>query len=69
MYSPHEIAYIENTLKQVIEELKRDACLRPDFQFDTKAEREAYAEQLIDDFLSRAKARDTKNENESLKGD
>lgn len=52
VYSPHEIAYIENALKQVIEELKKGAYLRQDFRFDTKAEREAYAEKLIDNFLA-----------------
>lgn len=44
--------YIEQTLKRLIEELKQENCLSQDFQFLTKAEREAVLEQRIDEFLN-----------------
>lgn len=52
VYSPHEIAYIERTLKQVIAELKKSSYIRQDFRFNTKAERYAHVEKVIDDFLN-----------------
>lgn len=44
--------YVEQTIKQLIEELKQKNCLSQDFQFLTKAERETLLEQKINQFLS-----------------
>ena len=46
-----DIEYIERTIKQLIEELKEKNCLSQEFQFLTKAEREAKMERTIDEFL------------------
>lgn len=35
-----DLVYIEQTIKRLVESLKRDGYLDPDFQFLTKAERE-----------------------------
>ena len=43
--------YIEQAIKQLVEELKKRNCLSQDFRFLTKAERNAVAEQTIDTFL------------------
>ena len=46
-----EIEYLENTIKQIVKELKLKNCLSQDFEFLTKAERELLFEQHIDQFL------------------
>lgn len=44
--------YVEQILKRLIKELKQKNCLSQDFQFLTKAEREALLERRIDEFLN-----------------
>ena len=43
--------YLENTIKQMVEELKAKSCLSQDFHFLTKAERDKALEYRIDQFL------------------
>ena len=43
--------YIEQAIKQLVEELKKRNCLSQDFRFLTKAEREALLGKKVDDFL------------------
>lgn len=52
-YTFIEILDIEKALKRLIEELKEGNYIRQDFRFDTKEERFARVEKLIDDFLKR----------------
>ncbi len=42
-YSPEEIAYIEQTVEILIENMKLSGVLEPDFKFVTKEEREREA--------------------------
>lgn len=46
-----DMEYIEQTLKQLVDELKQRNCLSQEFQFLTKAEREALLGKKVDDFL------------------
>ena len=43
--------YLEETMKRLVEELKKNNCLSQNFEFLTKAEREKKLEQFIDDFV------------------
>lgn len=47
-----ELEYIEQTLKRLIDELKKQNRLDQDFKFLTKAEREKILKEKIDEFLN-----------------
>lgn len=46
-----DLWYLEETMRRLVEELKKNNCLRQDFEFLTKAERESKLERFIDDFI------------------
>lgn len=52
IYAASDIAYLELSMKRLTEELKEKGCLRQDFRFLTKEERNASLERCVDQFLS-----------------
>lgn len=49
--TPSDMQYLEEIMKRMIEELKKNNCLSQDFEFLTKAERERKLEQFLNSFI------------------
>ena len=50
-YAVSDLRYVEESVKHLIEELKRKNIISQDFEFLTKPERERQMERFIDDFI------------------
>lgn len=46
-----DMRYLEESMKHLVKELKKNNCLSQDFKFLTKAERELALERVIEHFI------------------